>query len=105
MLDIAAETAPEPLTLDQITDVQNGKTGAFNELYTMLYPQLRALARKLCRGERPGQTLQATGVVNELYTRLVESGARKLGDNRREFTLFVSKAMRNIITGGARAQA
>ncbi|WP_373051147.1 polyprenyl synthetase family protein [Thalassovita aquimarina] len=30
-LDIAAETAPEPLTLDQITDLQAGKTGALIE--------------------------------------------------------------------------
>ncbi|MCE8544563.1 polyprenyl synthetase family protein [Ruegeria pomeroyi] len=30
-LDIAAETAPEPLTLDQITQLQAGKTGALIE--------------------------------------------------------------------------
>lgn len=30
-LDIAAETAPEPLTLDQITELQAGKTGALIE--------------------------------------------------------------------------
>lgn len=34
-LDIAAETAPEPLTLDEITDLQAGKTGALIEWSAM----------------------------------------------------------------------
>lgn len=35
MLDIAAETAPDPLTLDQITRLQAGKTGALIEFSAM----------------------------------------------------------------------
>ncbi len=39
-LDIAAESAPEPLTLEQIIDLQAGKTGALIEWSAMVGPML-----------------------------------------------------------------
>jgi len=41
-MDIAAETAPEPLTLDRITALQAGKTGALFEWAAMAGPRMAA---------------------------------------------------------------
>ena|SRR6266404_5472664 len=38
----------------------------------LVYNELRSLARRYLRDERPGHTLQATALVNEVYLRLVD---------------------------------
>ena len=37
----------------------------------MVYDELRRIARHYMRNERPGNSLQATALVNEVYLRLV----------------------------------
>jgi RNA polymerase sigma-70 factor, ECF subfamily len=44
-----------------------GDSEAVASLVKILYPELRRLAGKYMRGERPGHTLQPTALINEAY--------------------------------------
>jgi RNA polymerase sigma-70 factor, ECF subfamily len=49
----------------------NGDKAALDRLMTLVYTELRRLARHYMSRERPGHTLQTTALVNEAYLRLV----------------------------------
>ena len=48
-----------------------GDASALNELVTALYDELRRIAARQLRGERPDHTLQTTALVHEAYLKLV----------------------------------
>lgn len=68
----------------------------------MVYTELRAIAAKHLRSERPGHTLQPTALANEAYLRL-----RGLGDvpwhDRAHFFAIASRIMRRVLVDHARA--
>ena len=47
------------------------------ELMPQVYDELRRLAGNYLRNERPGQTLQATGLVNEAFVRMAAERTRE----------------------------
>src|ERR1700733_7243527 len=49
--------------------VKSGDRAAEADLMRLIYPELRKLAAARLRNERPGFTLQATELVNEIYLR------------------------------------
>src|SRR6202050_734377 len=49
-----------------------GDQNALETLTTVVYDELRRLARLYMRHERPGHSLQTTALVNEAYLRLVD---------------------------------
>jgi RNA polymerase sigma factor (TIGR02999 family) len=73
------------------------------ELIPLVYAELRWLAHREMRRERPGHTLQTTALVNEAYLRLVESqGVR--WQNRAHFIAVCAQLMRRILVDHARAR-
>lgn len=74
-----------------------------DELWELVYPELRKRAKALFRKERPGQTLSATAVVNEAYMRLATQEPREWQD-RSHFYAISSKIMRNVLIDHARAK-
>ena len=73
-----------------------GNREAFDELFPLVYSELRKCARAALRRERPDHTLQPTALVNEAYLRLV--GQRKTQwDNRAQFFGFAAEVMRRIL--------
>ena len=50
-----------------------GDSGALEQLTPLVYAQLRAQARRHMRNERSGATLQSTGLVHEVYLRLINA--------------------------------
>ena len=71
-------------------------------LFDMVYPQLRTIAGALFRGERQDSILQPTGVVNELFLKLVQQ--RKLEfEDRQHFYSFSARLMRRILVDYARS--
>ena len=48
-----------------------GDREAFDQLVPLVYHELKALAARHMRGERPSHTLQTTGLVHEAFVRLV----------------------------------
>ena len=80
-----------------------GDRAALDRLMPLVYGELRGLARRQMRRERPGDTLQTTALVNEAYLRLVDYervGAR----DRSHFLSIAAQAMRRILIERARAR-
>jgi RNA polymerase sigma factor (TIGR02999 family) len=82
--------------------IDTGGAGASEELLPMVYEELRLLAtRKLAR-EKPGQTLQATALVHEVYIRLVNVKQSPHWNGRDHFFAAAAEAMRRILIDQAR---
>ena len=73
---VAAATATAAAAAKVTTLLNEAGAGdpqAAAELLPLVYEQLRALAGRKMRQERPDQTLQATALVHEAYLRLVDT--------------------------------
>src|SRR4051794_14712868 len=79
-----------------------GNPRASADLLPLVYEQLRALAGRKMRQERPDQTLQATALVHEAYLRLVDAGEVQEWDSRWHFFAAAAKSMRRILVDNAR---
>src|SRR5688572_8677743 len=73
------------------------------ELMPLVYDELRRIAASYVRGERPGQTLQATALVNEAFVRLNAERARHF-NGRTHFLAIAALSMRQILIQRARAR-
>src|SRR5258708_12714423 len=70
-----------------------GDRTALDRLVPLVYPQLRTIAASYLRRENRGHTLQATGLVHEIFLKLI--GRRKpLFENRAHFFALSAKLMR-----------
>ena len=67
----------------------------------LVYDELRRVAARYIGRERPGQTLQATALVNEAFVRLVNEKARGF-QNRAHFVAIAALSMRQILVERAR---
>jgi RNA polymerase sigma-70 factor, ECF subfamily len=74
-----------------------------SELMPLVYDQLRRIAASYVRGERPGQTIQATALVNEAFVRLAGERARQF-NGRTHFLAIAALSMRQILVQRARAR-
>lgn len=77
--------------------------GAFDRLFALLYDDLRQIAAARMRQEDAGHTLQATALVHEAYSRLVDQ-TRCQWRNRAHFLAVASQAMRRILVDHARSR-
>ena len=77
---------------------------ALNELVGAFYGELRRIAARQLRGERPCHTLQTTGLVHEAYLKLVGDNQRGFSD-RVHFLAVASRVMRQVLVDYARARA
>jgi RNA polymerase sigma factor (TIGR02999 family) len=74
-----------------------------DDLMPLVYEDLRAIAQRRMRGQRPGHTLEATALIHEAYLRLAQrSGAR--WQNRAHFLGAAATAMRHILVDHARSR-
>jgi RNA polymerase sigma factor (TIGR02999 family) len=80
-----------------------GDSKAVSQLMPLVYDELRRLAASYLRRERPGQTLQATALVNEAYIRLIGEKAHNW-QNRTHFLAIAALSMRQILVQRARAR-
>src|SRR6187402_668282 len=74
-----------------------------NSLMPLVYDELRRIAAGYIRRERPGQTLQATALVNEAFVRLASEQPRAFA-NRQHFVAIAALSMRQILVQRARAR-
>jgi RNA polymerase sigma factor (TIGR02999 family) len=79
-----------------------GDSRAAANLLPLVYEQLRALAGRKMRQERPDQTLQATALVHEAYLRLVDTTKVQLWESRWHFFAAAAESMRRILVDNAR---
>jgi RNA polymerase sigma factor (TIGR02999 family) len=78
-----------------------GDQEALGALVPLVYNELREVAHRYLRHERPDHTLQSTALVHEAYLRLREQGAQKF-ENRAHFFAIAAQLMRQILVDYAR---
>ena len=86
-----------------LAQAQDGDRNATNELFPLVYDELRLLADRYLSAEQRAPTLQPTALVHEAYLRLV--GPTDLGwKNRAHFFGAAARAIRRILTDRARSR-
>ena len=91
---------PEEVT-QLLAAVRQGDGSAMDRLMTLVYDELRAVARRQLRRWHPGQTLDTTALVHETYLRLVDQAGASWRD-RVHFLSVAGVAMRHILVDAAR---
>jgi RNA polymerase sigma factor (TIGR02999 family) len=82
--------------------IGQGDSQTADQLLPLVYDELRRLAARRLAQETPGQTLQATALVNEAYLRLVDPAGDRRWQNRGHFFAAAAEAMRRILVENAR---
>jgi RNA polymerase sigma factor (TIGR02999 family) len=81
---------------------KDGKPRAMDRLFEAVYPRLREIAGGLFRRESPAHVLQPTGVVNELFLKLVRQRNLRFEDREHFFSLS-ARLMRRVLVDHARS--
>lgn len=82
---------------------RRGQRDAADELMPLVYDELRAIAARYLRRERPDHTLEPTALVHEVYLRLIDQKAAEWQD-RAHFFAIAAKLMRRILVDHARGR-
>jgi len=82
----------------------SGDEGALEDLFPLLYDELRALAAAQLRGERVDHTLQPTALVHEAFLRLLPRKSASVED-RVQFMAVASQAIRRVLVDHGRARS
>ena len=82
----------------------NGNQNALEQLFPLVYDELRRLAHRYMRRERPGHSLQTTAVVHEAYLRLIDQ-KHVQWQNRAHFFAIAAQMMRRILITHAQSHA
>lgn len=85
----------------QLRAWQAGDPSARERLFPLVYDELRLIAHRQLRSERPGHTLDTTALVHEAYLRLAGSTSQDFAD-RAHFFAMAATAMRRILVDYAR---
>jgi RNA polymerase sigma factor (TIGR02999 family) len=96
----------EAVSMNDVTHIfsaiEQGDPKAAEQLLPLVYDELRKLAAHRLAQERPGQTLQATALVHEVYLRLVDTEKVRRWESRGHFFAAAAEAMRRILVENAR---
>ena len=93
-----------------LSAIEAGDPHAADELWPLVYGELRRLAARKLAQEKPGHTLDATALVHEAYLRLVGRGeasapAGEPWHGRGHFFAAAAEAMRRILVESARTKS
>ena len=79
-----------------LDDLSGGNRTVVDAVLPQVYDELRDLARRKLRGERPDHTLDTTALVHEAYEKLVQQD-RMTWKNRAHFMGVAALSMRRIL--------
>lgn len=96
-------TAPRTDVARLVDQARQGDENAVSALMPLVYDELRRVAARYLRRERPGHTLQATALVHDAYIRLMQD-SRLSWQNRAHFCGIAARSMRQILVERARAR-
>jgi len=91
---------PEPVT-QLLVAASQGDTRAGSRLWSVVYDELRRLARRQLANESPDCTFESTSLVHEAFLRLVGDEPVEWA-NRRHFFAAAARVMRHIRIDDAR---
>jgi RNA polymerase sigma factor (TIGR02999 family) len=101
---MSAEPRPDSHITVLLQAIGAGDGDAYERLFTILYDELRGMARgEIAKGPAKA-TIQPTALVNEAYVRLM---GRELPDweSRRHFYFVAARAMRDVLVEQARSKS
>src|SRR5262245_55125510 len=81
---------------------EKGDKEALNRLMPVVYDEMRRIADRHLRRRSPGQTLQTTALVHEVYMKLADAQDLNL-ENRIHFFNTAARIMRCILVNHAMA--
>jgi len=84
-----------------LVDWSNGDVQARDKLMSVVYDELRRMARRYMSSENPGHTLQPTALVHDAYLRLVDQSLVKW-QNRAHFFGVAAQVIRHVLVDHAR---
>jgi RNA polymerase sigma-70 factor, ECF subfamily len=93
----------EPDITGLLRALSQGHRDALDHLMPIVYDELRRVAHRQLRAERPGHTLNTTALVHEAYLRLVRVDQVQWQD-RAHFVAVAARVMRRILVDYARAR-
>jgi RNA polymerase sigma factor (TIGR02999 family) len=94
-------TAPPAIT-ELLHALNAGAPGAADQVFELVYAELKQIARSRLAGERAQATLTPTALVHETYLRLMGSSLPDFADAR-HFVAVSAIAMRRVLIERARA--
>lgn len=92
----------EPVT-QLLLRLRHGDEQAREQLFSLIYNELRRVAGALLRREAPGHTLAPTALVHEAYLRLADADHLD-ANSRSHFLGIAARAMRHILVDHARSR-
>jgi len=101
--DIRRSEVPLQEATSCLQRITQGDRAARNQLFEVLYTDLRAQAAALLRQERAEHTLQPTALVHESWLRLIDQ-ARIEPTSKGHFLALAAQAMRRILVDHARTK-
>ena len=76
--------------------VRRGEAGAVDELFGLLYPDLRQLAHSRLRSSGKFTLLDTTVLVHESFLRFFKAGSLEAGD-KGQFMAYAARVMRSVV--------
>lgn len=87
---------------ETLTRLERGDSAAADELFPLVYDELRNLAGARMRRERVNHTLRPTALVHEVYARISGQSDADIR-SKTHFVAIASLAMQRVLTDHARA--
>jgi RNA polymerase sigma factor (TIGR02999 family) len=91
--------------IDLLSAIDRGDPRAAQDLFPLVYDELRRLAAAKLAREKAGHTLQPTALVHEAYLRLVNGDPATPFQGRGHFFAAAAEAMRRILIEAARRRS
>ncbi len=79
-----------------LQELAHGEGKVVDQLFPLVYSELRGIAHGRLRNERSGHTLNTTALVHEVYLKLVDQDGVEW-QNRSHFFAVAARAMRRIL--------
>jgi RNA polymerase sigma factor (TIGR02999 family) len=86
-----------------LVDWSEGNEFAKEQLFPLVYEELRQMARRYLRRQPAGHTFQTTELIHEAYLKLAHQDG-KIWQNRAHFFGVAAQAMRHILVDYARSK-
>jgi RNA polymerase sigma factor (TIGR02999 family) len=89
---------------DVLAELRSGTRTSLDQVVTLTYRELRAIAHRRLAPRSPGGTLSTTALVHEAYLKLVDQ-SRAQWQDRAHFLALASLAMRHVLVDRARERS
>jgi RNA polymerase sigma factor (TIGR02999 family) len=101
-LEYCLSRLPSNTVDNLLAKLEAGDELALHAVFPLVYNELRRVAHRYLRNERPDHTLQSTALVHEAYLRLEKQGGEF--KNREHFVAICAQLMRQILVEYARSR-